>query len=58
MIFIYFNITAHCERTLLKHIKTKCDFILRIIVKFIAVSCHIIKWNPDSLGIWMRVFGL
>lgn len=48
MIFIYFNITAHCERKLLKHIKTECDFILCIIVKFRAVRCHILKWNFDS----------
>lgn len=58
MILAYCNITVCCERKLLKHIKTECDFILTDIVEFNAVLCHILKWNPDSSGVLMRVFGV
>lgn len=55
MIYIYINITVCCERKLMKRIKTECDFTLTNIVELNAVRCHILKWNPDSLGIWMCV---
>lgn len=58
MILVCCNITVNCERKSLKHIKTECDFIPTDIVEFNAVRCHILKWNPDSSGVLMRVFGV